>query len=146
MESRPGPQKSGRNLHKKEGNSMQRKKTFIVVCISIVLGVQARAQISEQISSLPIETGVNPMKWVPLQHAGSGTRISLMPTLTVRQTGTDPVAKPAFNLTAVILRPDYYTCHFGFFCKQELNIEKSTHIPLRFRLGSLQYCNSLEGK
>ena len=44
------------------------------------------------------------------------------------------------------LADDYYTRHFGFFCQKELMIEKTTRIPLRFRLGSLDYCNSLEGK
>ena len=34
----------------------------------------------------------------------------------------------------------------AIFCKIELEMEKSTHIPLRFRLGSLADCNRLEGK
>jgi hypothetical protein len=41
---------------------------------------------------------------------------------------------------------DYYTRNFGFFCRQELRVEKVTKIPLRFRLGSLQQCNYYEGK
>jgi hypothetical protein len=49
-------------------------------------------------------------------------------------------------LRLVLLKPDYYTQHFGFFCKQELNVEKAIKIPLRFRLGSLEQCNYLEGK
>lgn len=41
---------------------------------------------------------------------------------------------------------NYYTTQFGFFCKKELEVEKITRIALRFRLGSLHYCNMLEGK
>ncbi|MGN6420089.1 MAG: hypothetical protein ACTHMC_21460 [Pseudobacter sp.] len=41
---------------------------------------------------------------------------------------------------------DLYTTRFGFFCKQELQIEKATRIPFRFRLGSLAACNAIEGK
>ena len=45
-----------------------------------------------------------------------------------------------------IIAQDYYTQHFGIMCKKELAIEKATKIPFRFRLGSLQQCNYLEGK
>lgn len=49
-------------------------------------------------------------------------------------------------LTCSVISADFYTQGFGFFCKKELQFEKVTKIPLRFRLGSLQYNNYLEGK
>ena len=53
----------------------------------------------------------------------------------------------SFLLSPMTVIPqDYYTQHFGFMCKKELAIEKATKIPFRFRLGSLQQCNYLEGK
>jgi hypothetical protein len=38
------------------------------------------------------------------------------------------------------------TQHYGFFCRAELKTDAVFKFPVRFRLGSLQYCDYLEGK
>ncbi len=45
-----------------------------------------------------------------------------------------------------ILPPDHYVKGLGFFCKKELQLEKATKIPFRFRLGTIDYVNKMEGK
>jgi len=44
------------------------------------------------------------------------------------------------------LSPHYYASQLGFFCKQEIKFEKFAKIPVKFRLGSLEECDFLEGK
>jgi hypothetical protein len=63
--------------------------------------------------------------------------------------------QPVINLNKVIrlnpvscsvINANFYTQGFGFFCKKELQFEKATKIPFKFRLGTLQYNDYLEGK
>jgi hypothetical protein len=42
--------------------------------------------------------------------------------------------------------PTIYYKEIGFFCKQELKFDKLTLLPIRFRLGSLDYVNWMEQK
>lgn len=44
------------------------------------------------------------------------------------------------------IAPDFITRQWGIFCEGEWKLEKKTGIPLRVRLGSLEYVNHLEGK
>jgi len=50
------------------------------------------------------------------------------------------------NKVAQALPPDFYAKRLGFFCRQEIKLEKAIKIPFRFRLGSVEQCNWLERK
>ncbi len=50
------------------------------------------------------------------------------------------------NVPIKIIPSDYYIQNLAFFCKKELQLEKLTKVPFRFRLGSIDYVDRLEGK
>ena len=50
------------------------------------------------------------------------------------------------TIPSTFLSPGYYASQLGFFCKQEIKMDKITKVPFRFRLGSVAECNRLEGK
>ena len=62
-----------------------------------------------------------------------------------------PAAKPVLadslkNFPIRIIPKNIYSKNLAFFCRTELQLEKRTKIPFRFRLGSMEYVDALEGK
>ena len=53
---------------------------------------------------------------------------------------------PAINDSKPFLSANYYASHLGFFCKQEIKFQKVAKIPIKFRLGSVEECDRMEGK
>src|SRR5882762_9242910 len=83
----------------------------------------------------------------PLIRPGQGFSPAIFNTGSVWIQGQpfDPAPGPG-KTSQHILKADFYAQQLGFFCKKEWKLEQSIHFPIRFRLGSLEYCNYLEGK
>ncbi len=82
-------------------------------------------------------------------NAASGQKNALFINFSLAKVNAydQPFFSPGAALPVVKVLPANFTVNqLGFFCKRELYFEKATKIPLRIRLGSLQYCNWMEGK
>jgi hypothetical protein len=127
---------------------MQRKKTFLVVCFSI-LTTPLWAQVA------PVGVLKNSGLELPESRIRTVTLLHPLGYSEAWDRGTWIAAN--IRRGYLFLLPDYIVhdlnrsgLHFtdptGFFCKEELEIERATHLPIRIRLGSLAENNHLEGK
>jgi hypothetical protein len=48
--------------------------------------------------------------------------------------------------TSFSIPSHFYVSQLGVMCKKEWMLEKKTGVPFRFRLGSTNYCDWMEGK
>jgi hypothetical protein len=131
------------NLTKKEGLRVQRKKTFLVVCFSILTGsVWAQTGVAVLLKNRGLTRQLPLNREVSLLHLGFNTYSEME----FEGKNRGYVFRIPVNVQYESYGDGYYIGNLGFFCRKELQIEKTSHLPLRFRLGSLQEVNRLEGK
>jgi len=132
------PQKSGRKFTTNYTGVRQRFYKIIVVLIFTGFTGPVLAQkLSKDSVGSPLHGGL--LQWFQLNP----WRISSLAHFNFHNpewTGLTRLSSPQ------VLGPAHYTRDFGFFCRKELQFEKHTRLPLRFRLGSLEYCDYLEAK
>lgn len=58
----------------------------------------------------------------------------------------DPTQVQAYRTSAFHLPDMYQYEDLAFFCKWEVKLEKAAQMPVKFRLGDVQYVDWLEGK
>lgn len=149
---------------------MQRKKMFLVVCLSALLAGSSKGQniLPERAKMVPVRldqgresflfrvlpawemSGRGKTGWgIVLPGRGAGNEVA---GFREGQAGSGvpggmgPSLNKSSNGYGGVIPANRVVTHFGFFCKRELELEKTIRLPLRFRLGSLEYCNRLEGK
>ena len=107
---------------------MERKKTFLVVCFSILM----TALSAQTRHAVPVDN------FLPAHLEFK--RIFVTPA------AVNPSPIRTADLSTPPPTPMTSAPTLGFFCKEELVIQKTLKLPIYFRLGSLEYCNRMEGK
>ncbi|MFI5154646.1 MAG: hypothetical protein ACHQEM_00580 [Chitinophagales bacterium] len=120
----------------------KRNITFIVALLLIIFneGLMAQKNVAIQDQGLPQALVIKAKPVAALEES----RGNFIPSLAL--IAQQPSVFPGFSSLAATLPMDFYTQHLGFICKMEWSFEKNSHLPLKFRLGSLDYVNFLEGK
>lgn len=144
----PIHQKSGRNLQNKSIQMSQRIFLTVVVCIFLSKGeifaqkknVEKFPVITANLMSLT-EKSVTATAFFPIKKFSVND-----PQIRVND-GFFGFSNSVFARNPLrFIEDGYYIKHVGFFCRKEWQIEKTISIPLRLRLGSLEYTNYLEQK
>lgn len=144
------------NLHKKGGRIVQRKNSFLVVCISIITtplwgqtGYPAPL-LNRMPLGLASATATGGLVLQGMAPGGSGLVFrASSPAERGRLRGAASYTKWGWfdgETAGSELGGTRYVDQLGFFCRKEYGFEQATHIPLRLRLGSLAECNRMEGK
>ena len=85
---------------------------------------------------------------VELKQESTNPKMPILPVLLVKDWSNNPTG-PISNESSYLnyQAPKAYNFnHLAFFCRLEVRMEKATKMPVRFRLGTVDYVDRLEGK
>lgn len=85
-----------------------------------------------------------PTKWLAVPTLISS--FPVQPFLWASATDKAPLVSPVSHTGPTTLPSAYRFEDLALFCRIEVQLEKVTKIPVRFRLGSVDYVDYLEGK
>ncbi|TMI65133.1 MAG: hypothetical protein E6H07_04220 [Bacteroidetes bacterium] len=122
----------------------QRPKYFLVVLLLFFNG----EIFAQNMSSFKIKTGLPKYSRFNILIKSDTMQVRLIniaPIPTFKDSYTQKEKFAATFCTSPLIK-NYYTSNLGFICKREYIFEKQTSLPLRLRLGSLDYTNYLEQK
>jgi hypothetical protein len=125
---------------------MNPKVNFLFFCM-IFVGNFAMAQ--KKAEKFTLSKDIYRLKPTPEKALKLNTSMLYNKTKFIVPVKKEISASPFINFTQIsysLISPGFYTQHFGFFCKKELQMGKITKVPFKFRLGSVQQCDWMEGK
>jgi hypothetical protein len=144
----PIHQKSGRNLQNKCIQMSQRNFLTVVACLFLCSGeifaqqknVEKIPVITGNFTNLTIKNGLGTSFFHP-------KKISVNVPQKWNNGDFRLLSNSIFNKSILVsVEKNHYIKNLSFICRKELQIEKATNVPLRFRLGSLAYTDYLEQK
>ena len=140
------PQKSSRNLQTNKGKMMQRFRIFLVVLLLMFTtkffgqNIPQKTYIGITIQEILTRSNKNQSMYESIKRKPNFILVA----------NTCIVENSIANNPKITTHP-YYLKNFlvlneGILCIMEYKFQRATAIPLRFRLGSLDYTNYLEQK
>jgi len=110
---------------------MKQKANFLIFCMIFAVN----AANCQKLSALDVPKTLH-----------FNTKKPVNKLFTLPATPTLPLHPLLVSSTKPLLSPGFYAVNPGFFCKQEIKLEKAIKVPFKFRLGSVQQCDAMEGK